>query len=158
MMLGIILVVFLLLQITPGDPVRQIVGLRATEEQLDEVREEMGLNDSILVQYGRYVALVAQGDLGYSYKSKQPVTSLIGDRIVVTAWLLTAGIFLMLLISLIPQVSILSIKPFKAILCLLNLLGQPPKAREEHAFLINSSSIFSTRIWSARAISSSRHC
>jgi len=100
MMLGIVLVVFLLLQITPGDPVRQVVGLRATEEQLDEVREEMGLDDPVLVQYGRYVGQLVQGDLGYSYKSKQPVTSLIGDRMVVTAWLLTAGILLTLLISI----------------------------------------------------------
>ncbi|MFV9673062.1 MAG: ABC transporter permease, partial [Acidimicrobiia bacterium] len=71
MLFGIVLVVFLLLQLTPGDPVRQIVGLRATQEQLDEVREEMGLSDPLLVQYGRYVGQVVRGDLGYSYKSKQ---------------------------------------------------------------------------------------
>jgi peptide/nickel transport system permease protein len=99
MLFGIVFVVFILLQLTPGDPVRQIVGLRATQEQLDEVRAELGLDDPLLVQYGRYVGQVASGDLGYSYKSRQPVTSLIGERIVVTAWLMTAGVLLTLLIS-----------------------------------------------------------
>jgi peptide/nickel transport system permease protein len=99
MLLGIVLVVFMVLQITPGDPARQIVGLRASEAELEEVRDELGLNDPIIVQYGRYVGNVLQGDLGYSYKSRKPVASIIGERIEVTVWLLGAGVLLTLLIS-----------------------------------------------------------
>jgi peptide/nickel transport system permease protein len=99
MLFGIVLVVFLVLQITPGDPARQIAGLRASEEELELVREDLGLNDPVLVQYGRYVGDVLQGDLGYSYKSRKPVTEIIAPRIVVTAWLLGAGVLLTLLIS-----------------------------------------------------------
>jgi len=99
MLFGIVLVVFMVLQITPGDPARQIVGLRASEAELDEVREELGLNDSVVEQYVRYVGKVLQGDLGYSYKSRQPVSQIIAPRIVVTAWLLIAGVFLTILIS-----------------------------------------------------------
>jgi peptide/nickel transport system permease protein len=99
MLFGIVLVVFLVLQITPGDPARQIAGLRASEEELEQVREDLGLNDPVFVQYARYVGDVLQGDLGYSYKSRKPVTEIIAPRIVVTAWLLGAGVLLTLLIS-----------------------------------------------------------
>ncbi len=100
MLFGIVLVVFLVLQITPGDPARQIVGLRASEAELQEAREDLGLNDPVMVQYGRYVADVLRGDLGYSYKARQPVWQIVAPRIVVTTWLLTAGVFLTILISI----------------------------------------------------------
>lgn len=99
MLFGIVLVVFLVLQVTPGDPARQIAGLRASEEELEQVREDLGLNDPVFVQYARYVGDVLQGDLGYSYKSRKPVTEIIAPRIVVTAWLLGAGVLFTLLIS-----------------------------------------------------------
>jgi peptide/nickel transport system permease protein len=99
MLFGIVLVVFMVLQVTPGDPARQIVGLRASEAELEEAREELGLNDAVIVQYGRYVGNVLQGDLGYSYKSRKPVASIIGERIEVTIWLLGSGVLLTLLIS-----------------------------------------------------------
>jgi peptide/nickel transport system permease protein len=100
LLLGIVLLVFLILQVTPGDPVRQIVGLRASEERLDEVREELGLDDPVLVQYARYVKGVAGGDLGYSYKSRQSVASQIAERIPVTVWLLGFGLLFALLLSI----------------------------------------------------------
>ncbi len=99
MLFGIVLIVFLVLQITPGDPARQIAGLRASEEELEEIREELGLNDPVFVQYGRYVGDVLQGDLGYSYKSRKPVATIVGERIEVTVWLLSAGILLTIVIS-----------------------------------------------------------
>lgn len=100
LLLGIVLIVFLILEVTPGDPVRQIVGLRASEERLDEVRKELGLDDPVWVQYTRYVKGVAGGDLGYSYKSRQSVTSLIAERIPVTVWLLGFGLLFSLLLSI----------------------------------------------------------
>ena len=114
LLLGIVLLVFLILEVTPGDPVRQIVGLRASEERLDEVREELGLDDPVWVQYARYVEGVASGDLGYSYKSRQSVGSLIAERIPVTAWLLGFGLLFSLLLS-IPLGIISALKQNRAV-------------------------------------------
>ncbi|MGH2539846.1 MAG: ABC transporter permease [Actinomycetota bacterium] len=99
LLFGIVLLVFLILQVTPGDPARQIVGLRASEEQLQLVREELGLNDPVLIQYTRYAADVIQGDLGYSFKSREPVAALIADRLPATVWLLGFGLTFSLVIS-----------------------------------------------------------
>jgi len=99
LLLGIVLLVFLVLKLTPGDPARQIVGLRATETQLNEVRDQLGLNDPIAVQYVRYVGRVLHGDLGYSYKSLQPVRTSIAERLPVTLWLMGFGGLLAMLIS-----------------------------------------------------------
>ena len=100
LLFGIVLLVFLILEFTPGDPARQIVGLRASEEQLQEVREQLGLNDPVLTQYARYVASVIRGDLGYSYKSRQSVAALIGERLPVTIWLLGFGLAFALMIAI----------------------------------------------------------
>jgi peptide/nickel transport system permease protein len=99
LLFGIVLLVFLILQVTPGDPARQIVGLRASEEQLQEVRVELGLDDPVLTQYVRYVKSVMSGDLGYSYKSRQSVASLIAERLPVTLWLLGFGLVFALMLS-----------------------------------------------------------
>jgi peptide/nickel transport system permease protein len=106
LLLGVVLVVFLLLQITPGDPAREIAGLRASEESLAEVRDELGLDDPVFVQYGRYVSQLASGDLGYSYKSRESVNSIVGERIEPTVWLLATGT--LLAIALAVPVAILA--------------------------------------------------
>ena len=61
------LIIFTLLRVVPGDPVRLIVGGMASEAIVNEVAEKMGLRDPIIVQYGRYIAGVVQGDFGQSY-------------------------------------------------------------------------------------------
>ncbi len=98
MLAGIVLVVFLILQVTPGDPARNVAGLRASQADLAQVRTELGTDRPVIVQYGKYLGKVAQGDLGYSYKSQEPVTEMIGSRIGVTIWLLTATLILAILI------------------------------------------------------------
>jgi peptide/nickel transport system permease protein len=100
LLLGIVLLVFLVLKITPGDPARQIVGLRASQAQLAQVREDLGLNDNVASQYTRYVGALAHGDLGYSYKSQQPVASMVTERLPVTLWLLGFGAVFALMISI----------------------------------------------------------
>lgn len=75
------LFVFWLLYITPGDPARNILGPSAPEQQVAELREELGLNDPFFVQYGRYISnLVLKGDLGRSYRTRMPVVQEIGNR------------------------------------------------------------------------------
>lgn len=73
--------VFLLLRLTPGDPAAIIAGDQATPAQLERIREAMGLNDPIPVQFARWVGQLARGDLGTSLISNQPVTQLVKARI-----------------------------------------------------------------------------
>ena len=54
-LIGVSFLVFMLLSLTPGDPVRMMLGESATPEAQEALREEMGLNDPLLVQYGRYM-------------------------------------------------------------------------------------------------------
>jgi peptide/nickel transport system permease protein/dipeptide transport system permease protein len=66
-------IVFCLQSIIPADPARSLAGPSAPQETVDQLREEMGLNDPLLVQYGRFVARLAQGDLGTSIRTRQPI-------------------------------------------------------------------------------------
>ena len=70
---GVISVTFVIVRVIPSDPAAQWVGPRATLEQIAAARVELGLNDSFLVQYGNFVADLAQGNLGKSIRTHQPV-------------------------------------------------------------------------------------
>ena len=66
-LIGVSFLVFMLLSLTPGDPVRMMLGESATPEAQEALREEMGLNDPLLVQYGRYMKnIIVHQDLGTS--------------------------------------------------------------------------------------------
>lgn len=60
-----------------GDPVRELVGERVTPEERSQIRQQLGLNDPFLVQYGRFLKNAAHGDLGRSFFFKEPVTKVI---------------------------------------------------------------------------------
>ena len=72
-LLGISLVVLILIDLTPGDPARMMLGAQATQEQVDALREELGLNDPLYVRYGRFIWNVLHGDFGTSLMTKRPV-------------------------------------------------------------------------------------
>lgn len=72
--------VFLMLKMTPGDPAGIILGPDATEERRQELREELGLNDPLLVQYGNWIADAARGDFGDSLFLEQSVLPALWDR------------------------------------------------------------------------------
>jgi peptide/nickel transport system permease protein len=74
------IVVFTVLRLVPGDPALVMLGLEATPEAVAEIREEMGLDQPIVVQYGIWLRDIARGDLGVSWRSKQSVESLILRR------------------------------------------------------------------------------
>lgn len=81
-LIGVSAIIFALKTVTPGDPARQILGNSATEEQVQAKREELGLNDPVLVQYGRYIKnIVTKGDFGNSYRTGEPVLSEIVPRL-----------------------------------------------------------------------------
>ena len=73
--LGVTFFVFTIMYITPGDPVRLMLGANATEETIQATRDELGLNDPFLVQFLRYCKNVfLKFDFGTSYQTKQSVT------------------------------------------------------------------------------------
>lgn len=79
-MLGVILIVFTLMYITPGDPVDTLLGDDATPEMAEQLREELGLNGTYIERLGKYLVNLAHGDFGICYSTKQPVM----DRIIQT--------------------------------------------------------------------------
>lgn len=60
-------VIFSLLRLVPGDPVRMVVGPMATEKQVEEIATELGLNDPLPIQFGRYLSEIVKGDFGNSF-------------------------------------------------------------------------------------------
>jgi peptide/nickel transport system permease protein len=91
-LIGISLITFLLLYVLPADPVRQIAGRAATAETVESIRKELGLDQPFIVQYGRYMAGLVQGDLGRSYLQRTEVSELIAARLPPTLILMAAGI------------------------------------------------------------------
>jgi ABC-type dipeptide/oligopeptide/nickel transport system permease component len=86
-LLGISIISFGLIQLTPGDPARMILGNRASVEAVEAVRERMGLNEPVLQQYGNYMLNLVQGDLGESLRYQQPVSELIMQFLPATGFL-----------------------------------------------------------------------
>lgn len=84
-LLGISFLIFLLMYFTPGDPAQMILGDLAEKEEVEALREEMGLNDGFFERYFKYIAGLFQGDLGTSYTTKLPVWDEIAARLPVTA-------------------------------------------------------------------------
>ena len=78
--IGVTLLIFLLQAFTPGDPASLALGSDATEAELEQWREERGLNDPILVQYVKYMWGVLKGDFGISYRSPKNITRTIFER------------------------------------------------------------------------------
>ena len=99
-LLGVTLVTFVLLFALPADPARMIAGRSATVETVTRIRAELGLDQPLFVQYGRYLGRLAHGDLGRSYAQKVEVGELLRSRLAATFWLMLGGIFFELLIGL----------------------------------------------------------
>ena len=109
-LIGITLLVFLMLRMTPGDPARSMLGDGASEAEIQELREEMGLNDPLPVQYIRYMKdLIFHGSLGTSYVSKREVMSEILARFPTTIILALCGILVTVLIG-VPTGIIAAVK------------------------------------------------
>ena len=101
-LIGISILTFLLTYLSPGDPVRNMYlaqGVMPDEEQVAIQREEMGLNDPFLVQYGRWLTNCLKGDFGKSYSMNKPVVTLLLARLWPTLKLALMSMILMLVIS-----------------------------------------------------------
>ena len=99
-LLGISLVVLILIDITPGDPARMLLGAQATQEQVDELRDELGLNDSLPVRYVRYLSNVMQGDFGSSLMTRRPISEEMIQRFPYTLTLISFSIVLSIVLGI----------------------------------------------------------
>lgn len=122
---GVTIVVFLIMQLVPGDPALVLAGEGATEEQLEQIREQLGLNKPLAVQYIDYVKNVLQGDLGTSLRSNRPVLDEIMTRLPVTLELAVWSILLSIIFGLIAGIiSATNHRSFKDIgIMIIALLG-----------------------------------
>lgn len=78
------IVVFAMMEIVPGDPAQLMLGLNATEDALQSLREQMGLDQPLPTRYWNWVSGMIGGDFGISYTYNVPVRELIGERLVVS--------------------------------------------------------------------------
>lgn len=93
-------VVFFLMDLAPGDIVSQMAPADATPEQIEMLREELGLNGTVLQRYGRYLWNLLHGDMGTSLSLKRPVIEVFIERLPATLKLAFASIVIALLISI----------------------------------------------------------
>lgn len=98
--LGVSFLVFFIMSLAPGDPARSILGETAPQEAVEALREELGLNDPVLVRYYHYMVDLLHGDLGESYKSGQPVFSEIIARFPATLKLAFWGMLFAITLSI----------------------------------------------------------
>lgn len=100
-LIGVSFLVFMLLSLTPGDPVRMMLGESATPEAQEALREEMGLNDPLLVQYGRYMKnIIVHQDLGMSYTTQRPVLGEILNVFPNTVTLAVAAVIIAIVVGI----------------------------------------------------------
>ncbi len=97
--LGVSILVFVLGRVT-GDPVTLMAPDNATAEQKEQIRESLGLNDPITVQYWNFITKAVQGDFGTSYVSKQSVTKLVKDTLPATLQLALASFVIAVVVSI----------------------------------------------------------
>jgi peptide/nickel transport system permease protein len=111
-MIGVSFLVFTMIHFTPGDPVITILGETASQESIDQLREELGLNDPFLVQYFNYVKnIVVDQDLGRSYVTNRPVTNEIISKFPNTLRLALLGVLVSVSIG-IPLGIISAVKQY----------------------------------------------
>jgi len=104
-MIGVTLAVFLMMHLIPGDPARIMAGEGADPAQVEQMRENLGLNDPLYEQYFRYVGNAIQGDLGTSIRTNRDVVSEIFDqRFGITVQLALIGTALSVLFGLVAGI------------------------------------------------------
>ena len=98
-MLGVSIIAFSLIHLAPGDPARTMLGERASQEQIDAIRERYGLDKPLYIQYGIWLQGALQGDLGRSITTREKVTTEIAARLPNTVELAIAAMIFATLIG-----------------------------------------------------------
>ena len=91
LILGVVVVNFLLIHLTPGDPAAALAGDQAPAEYIERMREEYGLNEPVITQLGIYLKSAVTGDLGYSFSYRRPVAEVVSQRLAPTLLLVLAA-------------------------------------------------------------------
>lgn len=99
-LLGVSVIVFSLMQLVPGDPVRVALGTRFDQEAYDALRARSGLDQPLPVQFIQYLGNAVIGDFGVSFRSGQPVTQALLDRLPATLSLAGFSLLIALLIAI----------------------------------------------------------
>lgn len=100
LIIAVVLIIFLLLQVLPGNPIAVMMGEKASEAVIQRVTEEMGLNDPVLVRFGRYMWNALHGDFGRSYKLSRQVSDLIAKSFPNTVKLALSAAFVAWIIGI----------------------------------------------------------
>jgi peptide/nickel transport system permease protein len=98
-LIGVVIVTFLLTRALPGDPAAYFAGPAATKEAIEQIRVKLGLDKPLIVQFGRYVADLARGDLGTSLTTGQPVATEIRTRLPASAELTLLGLLVSITVA-----------------------------------------------------------
>ncbi len=120
---GVTVAVFLMIHMIDGDPARVSLGLQATEELVEQRRENMGLNRPLLVQYGSWVANAVQGDFGRSLLTGQPIAETLAQRLPTTLQLAALALIFGVVIAF-PLGIISAMRPNSPIDVVASLLSQ----------------------------------
>lgn len=99
LLLAVTLLVFLITKVTPGNPARTILGPKATEEQVAELSRELGYDQGVLGQYWSFLTRLLHGDLGTSARTGDSVTTVIGDHLAPTLWLVVATLLVTIVVA-----------------------------------------------------------
>jgi peptide/nickel transport system permease protein len=99
-LLGVATLVFALIHLVPGDPAQSMLGDGASAEEIAQLRQTLGLDRPLLVQYGAFLSGLVKGDLGKSFRYGTPVTSEIRDRLFRTVQLAAAAMSVAILLAL----------------------------------------------------------
>ena len=98
-LLGVIFIVFFIMSLTPTDAAEVILGNEGTPQEIERLRDEMGLNRPLLVQYGSYVVNLLQGDMGVSYKNNMSVSAQIFEKLPNTLILASSAVLIAIVIG-----------------------------------------------------------
>jgi ABC-type dipeptide/oligopeptide/nickel transport system permease component len=123
---GALTIIFIAIRIVPGDPAALMLGPTATTEDVDALRDKLGLNDSMLRQYATFLGDVARLDFGDSLWLNRPVTKSVSERIGATAKLAFAAMTLALVVSF-PLGILAALRPRSLLdraVSIISLLGQ----------------------------------
>ena len=112
--IGLSFLLFSIMELTPGDPARSMLGEYAPDEEVTKLREELGLNDPFFVRYGRYMWNALHGDFGTSYRTNIPAAEEIAIRFPATLKVAFFAVLLAVVVG-IPVGIVSAVKQYSAV-------------------------------------------
>ncbi|NLL42319.1 MAG: ABC transporter permease [Firmicutes bacterium] len=100
LLIGVSIIVFLLVHLSPGDPVRMLLGEEATQEDVERLHAVYGFDKPLPVQYFRWLTRAVRGDLGMSIRQTMPVSTLIAERLGATLELAVFSVLIAILLGI----------------------------------------------------------